>query len=50
MFKEEIDSKDIICSGFTNKSTFESYFSNNISIIEKNPGVYSNILSKLNYE
>ena len=48
MFKENIESKDIQCSGFMNYSAIAEIFSQNISYIEQDSEIYSNVLHKIN--
>jgi len=49
MFKQNIESKDMFCTGFTDYTGIVKLFSQNLSYLEQNKEVYSKILNKISY-
>lgn len=49
MFKQNIESKNIKCTGFMDYGSISNMFSQNLTYLENNASIYSEILKKISY-
>lgn len=49
MFKQNIESKNVECTGFMDYGSFSNMFSQNLTYLENDASIYSKILKKISY-